>query len=156
MGVIRHPGIQRVCHFEFSRQFFQTLPAFFETDLIDIRHKVCIFPSGQPKQQVGRIRHESEGALRLQRLCLDVLSIQRDRPRIGLEHPGDHADEGGFARSVGSDEPRDFARLHMGSKIRHSGFVTVGLCSILNIDHGSQSILSVGIHQESGISMSHL
>ncbi len=74
-------------------------------------------PQVLPHRQVARQRRVDGGeigaAQRLAAAGPEVHSLDADGPGVGLEHPQDHAEGGGLARTVRADQAHDLSWTHL-------------------------------------------
>ena len=87
----------------------------------------------------GPVGDEAERGLGRLRLLRQVVAVDRDPARGGLEQARDHADGGGLARAVRAQEAVDLARGDVEAHAVHGGEGSVLLDQRLDRDHGVRS-----------------
>ena len=90
---------------------------------------------GQLLVDEGAVGDEAQGGLGRLRLAREVVAIDGDAARGGLEEAGDDADGGGLARAVGPEEAVDLARRHGEAHAVHGREGPVRLDQPFDLDH---------------------
>ena len=84
----------------------------------DQRRHLHVLPHGERAEEAEVLEgaDDTEPGQFVGRLLPHVGSVEGDRSTVGGNEPGDDVDEGGLARTIGSDDPDDLAahRLHTG------------------------------------------
>ena len=123
LGIGTHLAVDGVFQFKDMQVFFNVgLPAG-SAHLVNIRHKVQVFHTGQPVIQIVSVRHKADQALGLQALGIHPVSRHGDGAFIGLQHAGQHFDRGGFAGAVRPDKAEQLAALYTQGQVVHGLFI---------------------------------
>lgn len=105
-------------------------------DVVHASVKLHIFPYSEVAVNTGLLEDDADRALDLCRLARDVAACYFYAPAGGSGEGGEHANCGGFAGSVGSEESKHFAGFYGKGEVADDGPVAVGFVDVLQGDGG--------------------
>src|SRR3970040_217253 len=122
-----------------SFQKMQVLQSCFNGALavlhaLHARDELQVLAYGEVFPQREALRHVADLALDGRGLAQDVVVQAGAFARVGLEQPAQHADGGGLAAAVRTEEAVDLSLRHLQGQVLDHGAVTEGLGQALGVD----------------------
>ena len=102
---------------------------------VHARHELQVLLDREVLIQTEALRHVTDVALDLLVVGADVEAQRPAASAVGREQPAQHAQRGGLARAVGTEEAVDLAALDLHRQIAHDHPAVEGLGQALDVDH---------------------
>ena len=121
---------------EFGQQIVEFGLAAVAVRLHHFEHGADILLDRHAPEDRGFLRQISDTApgAAIHRQAGDILAIKLDRTVIGLDEPGNHVKDGGFARPVGAEQADGLAALNMEADVAHHGAALEALADLDDLE----------------------